>query len=69
MTLWHIACLTILWIVWQERNGRIFEERCRTEEVLRDLTHFYASLWAFCTAPFKGVPLNSILLSWLLTCI
>ena len=33
-TLWDIACLTVFWIVWQERNARIFEERCRTEEVL-----------------------------------
>ena len=23
-TLWQIACLTLLWIVWQERNARIF---------------------------------------------
>ena len=23
-TLWHIACLDVLWMVWQERNARIF---------------------------------------------
>ena len=68
-TLWHFACLKVIWIVWQERNARIFEERCRAKEVLWDLIHFYASLWASCTTPFKGVPLNYILLSWLLTCI
>ena len=31
--------------------------------------HFYASLWASCTTPFKGVPIDPILLNWLLTCI
>ena len=68
-TLWHIAYFTILWIVLQEKNARIFEERCRTKEVLWGLIHFYASLWASCTTPFKRVPPNSILLSWLSTCI
>ena len=24
-TLWQIACLTLIWVVWQERNNRIFE--------------------------------------------
>ena len=39
------------------------------EKVLWDLIHFYASVWASCSTPFIGVPLNSILLSWFLTCI
>ena len=25
-TIWKISCHTMLWIVWQERNTRIFEE-------------------------------------------
>ena len=32
-TLWQIACLTLLWMVWQERNNRIFEDKGRTEEM------------------------------------
>ncbi|RVX18254.1 putative ribonuclease H protein [Vitis vinifera] len=26
-TLWQIACLTLIWMVWQERNDRIFEDK------------------------------------------
>ena len=29
-TLWSIACLTLIWIMWQERNARIFEDKWRT---------------------------------------
>ena len=42
-TLWQIACLTIPWIVLQERNVRIFEEKYKTKRMLWDLLHFYSS--------------------------
>ena len=51
-TFWQIACLTLSWIVWQERNVRIFEEKWRLEVMLWDLLHFYSSLWAFCIVNF-----------------
>ena len=54
-TLWQIACLTLIWMVWQER---IFEDKGRTEEMLWDLIMFYSSLWASCTTAFRGVPLK-----------
>ena len=57
-TLWQITCLTLLWMVWQERNNRIFEDKGRTEEMLWDLILFFSSLWASCTAAFRGVPLK-----------
>ena len=25
--LWQITCLTLIWIVWQERNAHIFEDK------------------------------------------
>ncbi|KAL6334495.1 hypothetical protein AAG906_016042 [Vitis piasezkii] len=53
-TLWQIACLTLIWLVWQERNNRIFEDKGRMEEMLWDLIRFYSSLWASCTEAFKG---------------
>ncbi|RVW32138.1 putative ribonuclease H protein [Vitis vinifera] len=33
-TLWQVVCLTLVWIVWQERNNRIFEDKGRSEETL-----------------------------------
>ncbi|RVX02255.1 NAD-dependent malic enzyme 62 kDa isoform, mitochondrial [Vitis vinifera] len=63
-TLWQVACLTLVWIVWQERNNRIFEDKGRLEEMLWDLILFYSSLWASCSAAFRGVPLNVLQLNW-----
>ena len=63
--LWHVACITVLWVVWRERHTRIFEEKCRTEGMLWDLFHCYSSFWASCTLAFRGIPLIVILLSWL----
>ncbi|RVW57133.1 hypothetical protein CK203_091671 [Vitis vinifera] len=60
-TLWQIACLILLWMVWQERNNRIFEDKGRTEEMLEDLIMFFSFLWASCTATFRGVPLIFVL--------
>ncbi|RVW92960.1 Transposon TX1 uncharacterized 149 kDa protein [Vitis vinifera] len=67
-TLWQIACLTLIWLVWQERNNRIFEDKGRTEEMLWDLIRFYSSLWASCTEAFRGVPLSVLQLNWIVVC-
>ena len=48
-TLWKIACLSLVWFVWQERNVRIFEDKEKTEEEVWDLFYFFSSLWASCT--------------------
>ncbi|RVW50856.1 hypothetical protein CK203_101816 [Vitis vinifera] len=63
--LWQIACLTLIWMVWQERNNRIFEDKGRTEEVVWDLIRFYSSLWASCTEAFRGVPLSILQINWI----
>ncbi|RVW90769.1 putative ribonuclease H protein [Vitis vinifera] len=63
--LWQIACLTLIWMVWQERNNRIFEDKGRTEEVVWDLIWFYSSLWASCTEAFRGVPLSILQINWI----
>ena len=59
-----IACLTLIWMVWQERNNRIFEDKGRSEETLWDLILFYSSLGASCTTTFRGVPLSVLQLNW-----
>ena len=53
----------MLWIVWQERNAKIFEEKWGTEEMLWDLLHFYSSLQVCCTIAFRGISLNVIQLN------
>ncbi|RVW69923.1 putative mitochondrial protein [Vitis vinifera] len=68
-TLWQIACLTLIWMVWQERNNRIFEDKGRTEEMVWDLIRFYSSLWASCTEAFRGVPLSILQLNWIGVCV
>ncbi|RVX17758.1 putative ribonuclease H protein [Vitis vinifera] len=68
-TLWQIACLTLIWMVWHERNNRIFEDKGRTEEMVWDLIRFYSSLWASCTKAFRGVPLSILQLNWIGVCV
>ena len=68
-TLWQIACLSLVWFVWQERNARIFEDKERTEGDVWDLFHFFSSLWASCTLVFRGVPLSFLQLNWLAVCV
>ncbi|RVW91431.1 putative ribonuclease H protein [Vitis vinifera] len=68
-TLWQIACLALLWMVWQERNNRIFEDKERTEEMVWDLIMFFSSLWASCAATFRGVPLSVLQLNWTAVCV
>ena len=54
-TLWHIAYLTVLWIVWKEQNARIFADKYRIEGMLWDLLHFYSSFWAYCIVAYRGI--------------
>ncbi|KAJ9671310.1 hypothetical protein PVL29_025144 [Vitis rotundifolia] len=66
--LWQAASTAIIWVVWKERNARIFEDRARNSENLWDSIVFLASLWAFCSKAFKGTPLNVLQLNWLAVC-
>ena len=65
---WRITCLSLLWIVWRERNAQIFENMWRTLDSLWDLLHFFVSFWAYCIDIFKPYPLSVIHLSWLSIC-
>ncbi|KAJ9701246.1 hypothetical protein PVL29_006548 [Vitis rotundifolia] len=68
IVLWQAACIALIWVVWRERNARIFEDKARNSKNLWDMIHFLASLWAFCSKVFKGIPFNVILLVWLAVC-
>ena len=37
--LWQTACIALIWVVWRERNARIFEDKVRISEVLWDTIH------------------------------
>ena len=58
LVLWQIACVALIWVVWWERNARIFEDKARTLEVLWDTIYFLNSFWASCTTSFEGISLN-----------
>ena len=67
-TFWRITCFSLLWIVWRERNAKIFEDTWKTPELMWDLLHFYVSFWAYCTVILKPYPLSVIWLSCLSIC-
>ena len=68
IVLWRNACIALIWVVWRERNARIFEDKAKNLENLWDSIHFLASLWAFCSVIFKDIPLNVLQLDWLVVC-
>ena len=34
IVLWQAACIALIWVVWRERNVRIFEDKARNSENL-----------------------------------
>ncbi|RVW69473.1 Transposon TX1 uncharacterized 149 kDa protein [Vitis vinifera] len=58
LVLWQNACIALIWVVWRERNARIFEDKARNSENLWDSIHFIASFWAFCSAVLRAFPLT-----------
>ncbi|RVW87823.1 hypothetical protein CK203_039735 [Vitis vinifera] len=68
MVLWQATCIALIWVVWRERNARIFLDKARNPESLWDSIFFLASLWAFCSKVFKGIPLIVLQLDWLAAC-
>ncbi|RVX05136.1 LINE-1 retrotransposable element ORF2 protein [Vitis vinifera] len=68
IVLWQNACIALMWVVWRERNARIFEDKARNSEYLWDSICFLTSFWAFCSKVFKGIPLNMLQLDWLAAC-
>ena len=68
IVLWQVACIALIWVVWKKRNKRIFEDKARNSKNLWDSIHFLASLWAFSSKVFKGIPLNVIHLDWIAVC-
>ena len=68
LVLWQAACIALIWVVWWERNARVFEDKARNSEALQDTIHFLTSFWASCTTIFKGISLNVVQLGWVAVC-
>ncbi|RVW49157.1 hypothetical protein CK203_087473 [Vitis vinifera] len=62
--LWQIACLTLIWMVWQERNNRIFEDKGERKRWLGFDSVLLVSM-GFCTEAFRGVPLSILQINWI----
>ena len=45
-----------------------FRGQSKEFRVSWDSIHFLASLWAFCSKVFKGIPLNVLQRDWLAVC-
>ena len=62
-------CFSLVWLVWQEGNVRIFEDKEKTEEEVWELFYFFSSLSAFMYPIFRGVPLLILQSNWLAVCV
>ena len=60
--LWKCMVLPLMWVIWIERNNRIFEDKVMRSEDLFEKAKYLASLWASLDKNFKKFPL--IVLNW-----
>lgn len=68
VVLWRCAILAVFWVVWLERNERIFEHRIEEVGGLWERVVFLASFWASVASEFSGVPLFLIISDWRAVC-
>ena len=62
--MWKCIVLSLLWVIWIERNNRIFEDKVMRSEDLFEKAKYLASLWAFSEKNFKEFPFSLIVLNW-----
>lgn len=63
--LWGCGVLAVNWVVWMERNKRIFEDYGGAGlEELWERVKLWASLWASISREFKDYTLSTIILDW-----
>lgn len=62
--LWNCAILATWWVLWIERNARIFDDRFGGVADMWERISFLASLWASVAPVFRGVPFWAIHHNW-----
>ena len=60
--LWRCCCLAAIWLIWLERNARIFENRVLEESEV--WCKIAASLWAFSSKLFGILSISDIFGNW-----
>ncbi|KAM7473769.1 hypothetical protein LguiB_021012 [Lonicera macranthoides] len=63
-TLWRCIKVAVMWMIWIERNNRIFEGKEEQREWLWERIRFVASLWASNSKSFKHCGVEYIKLNW-----
>lgn len=58
--MWRCAFLAIIWVIWLERNDRIFYNRASDIDVMWDRVVYLASLWSFALGAFSNYLLFDI---------
>ena len=62
--LWRCIKVAVMWMIWIERNNRIFEGKEEEKEWLWERIRFVAPLWASNSKPFKHYGVEYIKLNW-----
>lgn len=55
--LWSCAAFATFWVLWLERNARVFEDKSRGIDCLWDCVCHLTSFWVSGNPLFKGVSL------------
>lgn len=60
--------LALFWVLWLERNAKIFEGKEIGLDAIWDRPYFLASFWTSNSRPFLGIPLFFIKSDWKAVC-
>lgn len=62
--MWDIAAISILWVVWLERNRKIFEEQALDARWVWEIAWLKASRWLSLQTEFQAWKFSDIIRGW-----